>query len=457
MRFNEFKVLLEKKILGDQEATGYYTVGDSHAVGLANYVGKPWTNKGKNGTPSTAAMHMNAINSIPKGSVVLISVGANDTFASKPNPQAIASNVSNLVNAAKSKGLKVTYLLFPVGTRPNAEVRKQTREAIRNSLDVPIVDLEGSRLVDGVHADATGYKNASEKVLSGAKPTVGLGTPDAEPGAPSVKDRIVASAELEQGPPYPASQKDEVTTMQQSLQDLGYSVGRTGVDGKYGPFTAAAVAAFKKDYDLTGNGSAFGKEAFNMLSKINAGQIARVKIPTRVNTEKGADLDIPALTSVENVDKARKVAETFLGRTMNDDEWKHLIQTTSAESSPNSVEMSQIAAVILNRTRARYGGKSTVVGVVWAPGQFEPVTGHPLKGGGWSGPHPNFTTPVSKNRLAKIVDSFLTHLPDADKSFLNFTSANPDAYKTASGRKFLDKMYASGGIKIGGTVFGTVA
>jgi len=40
---------------------------------------------------------------------------------------------------------------------------------------------------------------------------------------------------------------------------------------------------------------------------------------------------------------------------------------------------------------------------------------------------------------------------------LNFTSANPAAYKTASGRKFLDKMYASGGTKIGGTVFGTVA
>lgn len=457
MRFNEFKILLEKKLVGGNESTGYYTVGDSHAVGLANYAGKPWINKGKNGLPSTDALHSSAINSIPKGSVVLISVGANDTFAKNPNPQTIASNVSNLVNAAKSNGLKVTYLLFPVGTRPNAEVRRKTREAIKSSIDVPIVDLEGSRLVDGVHADAAGYKNASAKVLSGAKPTVSLGTPDAEPGAPSVKDRIATSAELEQGPPYPASQKDEVSTMQQSLQDLGYSLGRTGVDGKYGPFTAAAVAAFKKDYDLKGNGSSFGKESFDMLSKINAGQVARVKIPTKANTEKGMDLDIPALTSVENVDKARKVAETFLGRTMNDDEWKHLIQTTSAESSPNSVEMAQIAAVILNRTRARYGGRNTVVGVVWAPGQFEPVTGHPLKGGGWSGPHPNFTTPVSKARLAKIIDSFLTHLPDADKSFLNFTSANPAAYKTASGRKFLDKMYASGGTKIGGTVFGTVA
>ena len=117
MRFSEFKTILEKRLIDQEGSTGYYTVGDSHAVGLANYTGKPWINKGKNGTPSTDSLHAIAINSIPKGSVVLISVGANDTFASKPNPNLIASNVSNLVNSATSKGLKVTYLLFPVGTR----------------------------------------------------------------------------------------------------------------------------------------------------------------------------------------------------------------------------------------------------------------------------------------------------------------------------------------------------
>jgi peptidoglycan hydrolase-like protein with peptidoglycan-binding domain len=275
MRFNEFKVLLEKKMVGQSDSTGYYTVGDSHAVGLANYVGKPWVNKGKNGTPSTAPMHVNAINSIPKGSVVLISVGANDTFASNPNPQTIASNVSNLVNAATANGLKVTYLLFPVGTRPNAEVRRKTREAIKSSISVPIVDLEGSRLVDGVHADATGYKNASAKVLSGAQPSVGLGTSDAEPGAPRTKDRINGSVDLEQGPPFPTEVMDEVKRMQSGLQDLGYSLGRLGVDGRYGPATAAAVEAFRKDYDLKGSSSSFGKNEFDMLDKIQSGQVKK--------------------------------------------------------------------------------------------------------------------------------------------------------------------------------------
>lgn len=453
MRFNEFKLTLKKKLTEETDLTGYYTVGDSHAVGLANYAGKPWINKGKNGTPSTDSLHTAAINSIPKGSVVLISVGANDTFAAKPDPQTIARNVSNLINAATQKGLKVTYLLFPVGTRPNAEVRRATREAIKSSIDVPIVDLEGSRLVDGVHADAAGYKNASAKVLSGEKPTTGLGTPDSAPGAPPIKDKISSADKLMQGPPYPEEQKDEVKKMQSALQNLGYNVGRPGVDGKYGPYTAAAVAAFKKDYELAGTSSTFEKEDFAMIDKINAGQIAKVSTPTKANTSQGVELDIPAMTSVENVDKARKVAEEFLGRTMNDDEWKHLIQTTTAESSPNQEEMAQIAAVILNRTRVKYGGKSTVVDVVWAPWQFEPVTGNKKN----PGPNRNFLTPVAAPRLAQIIDSYIKYLPNADKSFLNFTSANPAAYSSPQGRKFLDKMVASGGEKIGGTIFGTVA
>ncbi len=453
MRFREFNTLLEKTILKQDSAVGYYTVGDSHAVGLANYAGKPWINKGKNGTKSDEAMHYQAIESIPKGSVVLISAGANDTFANRA-PEATASSVSRLVSTATSKGLKVVYMLFPVGTRSNADLRLKTREAIRKALSVPIVDLEGSRLVDGVHADAAGYKKAAAQALSEEQPSVKLG-PETEPGAPKIKDRIADSQDLQQGPPYPVEQKDEVVSLQNSLQELGYNVGRTGVDGKYGPYTAAAVAAFKKDYKLEGNGSSFGDDEFKKLSMIQAGQVAKVENPTKVNTG-GVELDIPALTSVENVGKAKEVAEEFLGRKMNDDEWKHLIQTTTAESSPNSVEMAQIAGVILNRTRVGYGGKRTVVDVVWAPGQFEPVTGQ-KKNGRWTGPNKNFLTPVASARLAKIVDAFITHLPQADKSYMNFTSANPAAYSSPGGRKFLDTMIASGGTKIGGTIFGTVA
>ena len=118
------------------------------------------------------------------------------------------------------------------------------------------------------------------KLLNEVTSVKPLGTADATPGAPPTKDRIKTSSELEQGPPYPPNQKAEVTNMQQSLQELGYSLGRFGVDGKYGPATAAAVTAFKKDYQVPGSGSNFGKDAFDMLSKIDAGQIKKVAATT---------------------------------------------------------------------------------------------------------------------------------------------------------------------------------
>ena len=472
MRFKEFKTSLFEAQKGAQadvpkfDAPGYFTVGDSHSNGVGNYGrGKTWKSLGMDGAKSTDPMHLNAIERIPAGSVVVISLGANDLAAKTPIPQ-IVSQVQKVINAARSRTLQVVYLL-PTTTAPNKKkdpTRDELRDALSAAIEVPIIDMGQASPTDtmGVHLDSGKYNKIGSDIVGSYKPKAmgllqdpktNLGNPDQEPGAPRVKDRIKNSSELQQGPPYPADQRDEVKKMQTSLQGLGYDLGKYGTDGKFGPFTAAAVAAFKKDYDLKGNSSSFGNEEFAMLDKINAGQVARVKEPTKTNVSQGTDFDIAALTSVENVDKARKIAENFLGRSMNDDEWKHLIQTTTAESSPNQKEMAQIAAVILNRTRVRYGGRSTVVDIVWAPWQFEPVTGNRKN----PGPNKNFLTPVAAPRLAQIIDSYIKYLPDSDKSFLNFTSANPAAYSSPEGRKFLDKMIASGGEKIGGTIFGTVA
>lgn len=292
MRFREFVNFFTEA----KGQSGYYTVGDSHAEGLAAYSGKPWTNMAKRGTASTDPMHMNAIRSIPSGSVVLISVGANDTFAGKNvNPTSIAGNVANLVNAATAKGLKVYFLLFPVGTRANAEVRKQTREAIKSSISVPIIDLEGSRLVDGVHADSASYRSASSRVLGSAKPSTGQAP---MPTEEKPKDRINKTSELTKGPPYPREQRDEVSAMQSTLQELGYSLGKPGVDGKYGPYTAAAVAAFKKDYGIKGSGDTFGSEEFKVVDQIKSGQTKKVKAST------------PQPLSVDNLPELRNDAVT---------------------------------------------------------------------------------------------------------------------------------------------------
>lgn len=451
MRFNEFQNLYEKKT----DSIGYYTVGDSHAVGLANYAQRPWVNKGKNGTDSDDSMHMQAINSIPKGSVVLISVGANDTFAGR-KPQTIAASVAKLVNASEAAGHKVFFLLFPIGTKPNAPIRRLTRQEIKKVLSVPIIDLEGSKLVDGVHANPAAYIKASNEVLDSAKPSISLGSVDADPGAPSTKEKSFSSEPLKQGPPYSSRQKPQVIKLQTDLENLGYSVGRTGKDGRYGPYTAAAVAAFKKDYDVPGGSAKFDKSDFDILDKVLSGSIARVNNPTKSN-KLGMEIDIPALTSVENVENAKAVAEEFLGRRMNSDEWKHLIQTITSESTSNQEEMAQIAAVILNRTRVNYGGRSTVVDIVWAPGQFQPVTGSYNKlTKKWSGPNKNFLTPAPRERLARIIDAIQKYLPEADDTYLNFSSANPSAYDTDDGRQFLRKMKQAGGVIIGGTIFATL-
>lgn len=280
MRFDEFRIL-------EAEQPGYYTVGDSHAVGMANYAGRPWVNKGKNGTSARASMHTRAIDSIPAGSVVVISAGANDTFARNPNPASIASSVKGLVDRAKAKGLTVGYLLFPVGTKDNKEAREETRAAIKSALSgVTIFDLEGSRLVDGVHADASAYRSAANSFRSSLSAPAATRNPAAtrEPSAES----------LEAGPPYPPEQKDAVKAMQEKLKELGYSIGSTGTDGKYGPRTTRAVRAFKKDYNIAGDGLSINSAGLKKLDDVISGKIPRVQTPTQIDT-RGPDRELGPL------------------------------------------------------------------------------------------------------------------------------------------------------------------
>lgn len=60
-----------------------------------------------------------------------------------------------------------------------------------------------------------------------------------------------ANETLRAGPPYPPAEMDAVKEMQSRLEELGYSVGNTGVDGKYGPRTTRAVRAFKTDNNIS--------------------------------------------------------------------------------------------------------------------------------------------------------------------------------------------------------------
>lgn len=300
MRFNEFKVTLTEAAKGVQanepsfKEPGYFTVGDSHSNGVSNYGrGKTWKALGQDGASAFDPMHLAQIRKIPKGSVVAISLGANDV--GKP-VQSVVSQVQSVISAAEQQGLNVVYLLPTTAKvekkKGDIQKREELRSALSSAIKVPTIDLGVATSNDGVHHQMGTYANIAKQIQSSESVKSGgsnLGTSEQKPGAPTTQDRIKTSDNLEQGPPFPEDQADQVKKMQRELEALGYSVGRLGIDGKYGPATARAVQAFKKDYNLSGAASSFGEADFKMLSQIQSGQVARVKEPTKVNVSSSKD------------------------------------------------------------------------------------------------------------------------------------------------------------------------
>jgi peptidoglycan hydrolase-like protein with peptidoglycan-binding domain len=154
------------------------------------------------------------------------------------------------------------------------------------------------------------------KILSEAPGTPKLGPVDAKPLTQPTKDKQKDGI-LKVGPPYPPDVKDEVSAMQADLKRLGYDIGQTGVDGKYGPRTKAAVTAFKKDYKISGDGSNFSPEDTQTLNNITSGKIAKVP-PSLPPTEKGrpGSFGVPVPVPGSNDAKAiKKVVDAGAGFT----------------------------------------------------------------------------------------------------------------------------------------------
>jgi len=277
---------------------------------------------------------------------------------------------------------------------------------------------------------------------------------DDKPDTPVISPDIATTkVQLKKGPPYPPEQMDQVRTMQSQLQKIGYYVGRTGVDGKYGPRTEKAVAAFKKDYKETAPPNIADDKFLDKLSKVVAGQVPKVAKPTDTGNPKpfgGKELDDLGFGGEKNIE-AKKIAEDFLGKEMNDQEWNALIRATVSEASPNAKEQAAVMAVILNRARSsKY--PDGIIAVLTQKNQFQAVTGTRFA----PGPSKNFTN-VSKQSVAAVADATIKHLKRMDKSWLNFTSNNPRAYGPGTNINFMYAMRKSKGANvIGQTVFGTV-
>lgn len=267
-----------------------------------------------------------------------------------------------------------------------------------------------------------------------------------------------ASQGLEAGPPYPSEDTDAVRELQTKLEELGYPVGSTGVDGKYGPRTTRAVRAFKTDNDIQGDGLSMSAED---LEKLNTAE--PVENPTSTGNSAGPDLgDIGDVAGLENIGQAKEVVSTFLGSDVDDEEMNLLIRAIAAEASRNSRERAGVAAVILNRVRANYNNYgASILAQLRAPAQFQAVTGTrtgPRDSEGrrtWTGPHDNFSN-MSSSTGGEVVGAIIRYLPSMDKTWLNFTSNVEAAYGRGTNIGFMHTMRnAQGSQVIGQTVFGT--
>jgi hypothetical protein len=441
----------------------FYAIGDSHAEGIANYGGKNWVSLAIRGTPSTDPRHKSAIAKIPPGSVVAVCLGCNDSAnaalrnqskeksALTKTPQQVAADVKSVVDAVNAAGLKAVPVLYPPCTDQaknkayNLPYAHQCRAAIKSALPGAI-DMEGASLYDGVHASANDYVKVArqiEKSSSSIKPD------SAQKVAPSAIDQATQSASIAvpQGRVGPA-----VADIQKVLLALGYKLPKHGVDGVRGPETSSAIEQFQRDNGLEQDGDP-GPETVGALNKLVASKNITFAKSTQADV-KGKFASATAPQEVgdimndndERVGQARSSAEKYLGREMSDEEWTALVKVTAAEEADTKA-MAWVMGAILNRTNRGTWGNS-VVSVVSAPYQFEPVTGA-------SGKEKRLhTLPIPNGRkLNAILIGAKEILPGVPHKIVNFTSNIDAAYKGRSSIKYRDQLLAKGGEVVGNSVF----
>lgn len=227
MRYIEFKIA-ETRL---REQSEVYVIGDSHAraMGGSNNLAQDGARLG---------VIASQAQQVPDGATVYMTGGHNDV-AGGSGAQQIASQVQSIINSLESRGVTVNYILFPEGSsNPNQENMAPTRSAISSAVTVA-QDLDGcSMQSDGIHCSLGSYRGI-------------VGATNTTRSSRGSEDTETDDAQgLTAGPPYPSEDMQAVRDMQTRLEDLGYSVGSTGIDGKYGPRTTRAVAAFKRDNNI---------------------------------------------------------------------------------------------------------------------------------------------------------------------------------------------------------------
>ena len=293
-------------------ATGQvYVIGDSHAKAMG----------GTNNLASDGA-NLDAIaqqaSRVPNGATVYMTGGHNDVAAGE-NPGGIAGLVKSIITSLENKGCRVNYILFPEGTdNTNQNQMGPTRQAITTAVTVG-KDLEGCSLSDGKHCQMSSYRGiVTGSASSNAPSNAPTNTPA---GDKQDRDNNMFNMEggLEAGPPYPQEQVDAVKALQTELQRLGYSVGSTGIDGKYGPRTSRAVKAYQIDFGQASPPNANFAGGAITADGITALQSASPKdnpTPTGNEGQGGGSgtYDLPPLSDRDDIQGAVKAVRDFIAQ-----------------------------------------------------------------------------------------------------------------------------------------------
>ncbi len=360
MRFNEFK------IINEAQSGVYVAIGDSHAVQVAIMGGKSWLNLAVGGASSTGRhpkiqQMLGNISKIPKGSVVLVSLGANDTAnamtAGKPSrtPSSIAADVAAVVEKVKAQGpFKVVFLLFPNGPGRGSkgakfyggEFQDQVRAAIKSAVGVPIIDINGKPLYDGVHAGNSTYREVAREVMGMAKPSSGQGTTPVPSTTSS--DSNTNQDDKEAQPltqiEVPAGRVGrEIADIQKVLVALGYGLPKYGIDGIRGAETSGAIRAFQKDNNLKVDGDP-GPETVGKLNDIlkSKPDLANKLIKSTVSDVKSRVPDRAignykgdASAGVGETGSAREAVQFFISKGWTPAQAAGIVGNLQAESGPN--------------------------------------------------------------------------------------------------------------------------
>ena len=469
MRFAEFKLL--------EASNNVVIIGDSIAVGLGGT--EPYAKGGISTVEVLRRVNAFIQTGKAKGATVILSSGASNSApieleggAKKPGNGGLAP-VAEQLRALKQAGATVALvgtgskksIAFPGTSWTGGKKYIVDLTGVNEQLESmasatgatflgPLEDYDTglhSGKGDGIHPYG-GYqklKNAGMAVTpkknQGGMPAAAA---DMKPG----EDKMAHAAATMVLTVPSGNMNPEVADIQKTLLELGYKLPKHGVDGVRGPETRRAIKQFQQDNGLTVDGDP-GPETVGALNKLIAKKNIKFTKSTKADV-KGKfvsasepqdvgdimDNDDPAVVS------ARKSAEKYLGREMSNGEWTALMKVTAAEEADTRA-MAWVMAAILNRTNRGTWGNS-VVSVVSAPYQFEPVTGA-------SGKEQRLSSlPIPGGRKLKAILTGATEiLPSVPKKIVNFTSNIDAAYKGRASISYKHKLLARGGEVVGNSVF----